>query len=96
MMTLVVPAHIAAEMVDNTKTGLGASPAALRVWVDAITTGDGTQARIAELEEALLAEQIAHAKHKELLRKVAFCSDVFADFRKDIWSDLRDFYRENC
>jgi hypothetical protein len=95
-MNALIPCHIAAEMVDNVTTGLGASPAALRVWVDSITKGDGADARIAELQEALLAEQLAHAKHKELLRKIAHCSDVFADFRKDIWSDLRDFYRENC
>lgn len=95
-MNHVIPAHIAAEIVDHVTAGLGATAATVRIWSDAITKGDGAEARIAELQEALLAEQLAHAKHKELLRKVAFCSDVFADFRKDIWSDLRDFYRENC
>jgi hypothetical protein len=89
-MDRTIPAHIAAEMDEYVRTGLDVTAATLRVWVAEIEKHSLAQ------DSALVSEQIAHAKHKELLRKVAHCSDMFADFREDIWGELRDFYRENC
>jgi len=89
-MERIIPDHVAAEMDEYIRTGIDVSAATLRVWATEIDKKSVCQ------QSELLSEQIAHAKHKELLRKIAHCSDVFADFRKDIWGDLRDFYREYC
>lgn len=89
-MERIIPDHIAAEMDEHIRSGLDVTAATLRVWYSEIDKKSVSQ------QSELVSEQIAHAKHKELLRKIAHCSDMFANFREDIWGDLRDFYRENC
>lgn len=90
-MEHIIPEHVWAEMQEHARNGLiDVTGATLRVWLSEIDKKSISQ------NSELLSEQLAHNKHKELLRRIAHCSDMFANFREDIWGDLRDFYREHC